>query len=306
MFSIDNTKFHYFWDDILTQLMKKRSKKHNHNKVPKSVLITGKVLSWISPKLVTKFAVSIFTTPIRHKTPKREWEMESESKKSLHLIPTLGKKVMVYEYGQESKKILLVHGWSGRGTQMASLAHELKQKGYSIVSFDAPAHGKSEGKTTLMLEFIATILHLEKTFGPFEAAVGHSLGGMSLLNAVKQGLNIQKLTTIGSADVIKDIVNDFVSKLKLKPQVSHWMENHFNKKHNQKMGDYSSYLAAQALNIPVLVIHDRDDQEVPVKCASHIHQHLKNGQLLLTNDLGHRKILGDKAVIKSVIDFITS
>jgi hypothetical protein len=35
--------------------------------------------------------------------------------KTLH-IPTINKSVVVYQYGQSDKKILLVHGWSGRGT----------------------------------------------------------------------------------------------------------------------------------------------------------------------------------------------
>jgi esterase/lipase len=59
------------------------------------------------------------------------------------------------------------------------------------------------------------------------------------------------------------------------------------------MNDYSAYKAAKEITIPILVIHDKDDLEVPVKAAQHIYDHLKNGKLLLTEGLGHRKILGD-------------
>jgi hypothetical protein len=38
------------------------------------------------------------------------------TQKTLH-IPTINKSV-VYQYGQSDKKVLLVHGWSGRGTQL--------------------------------------------------------------------------------------------------------------------------------------------------------------------------------------------
>ena len=37
--------------------------------------------------------------------------------------------------------------------------------GYSTVSFDAPAHGKSGTRTTIMLEFIASILEIEQNTG---------------------------------------------------------------------------------------------------------------------------------------------
>jgi hypothetical protein len=46
------------------------------------------------------------------------------------------------------------------------------------------------------------------------------------------------------------------------------------------------------------VIHDKDDLEVPVKTAQHILRSFKNGKLLLTEGLGHRKFLGDSEVVK--------
>ena len=72
------------------------------------------------------------------------------------------------------------------------------------------------------------------------------------------------------------------------------------------MDNYSSFHAASEISIPVLVIHDENDDEVPVSCAHHIHQHLKNGELMITKNLGHRKILGDDQVIQKTIQFTTS
>ena len=51
------------------------------------------------------------------------------------------------------------------------------------------------------------------------------------------------------------------------------------------------------------MVHDENDYEVPVKAGINIHQHVKNGDLLLTQGLGHRKILGDSNVIKKIIEF---
>lgn len=44
--------------------------------------------------------------------------------------------------------------------------------------------------------------------------------------------------------------------------------------------------------------------EVPVEVGIHIHKHLKYRTLFLTENLGHRKILGNQKVIKKVVDFI--
>ena len=273
-------------------------------KIPQFIIATAKICALISSKLVAKYAAKLFTTPIKHKIPKRELEMDSKSIQKTISVPSINKKVTVYEYGKSDKKILLVHGWSGRGTQLFKIADVLLENGYSTVSFDAPAHGKSEGKTTIMSEFIESVIEIEKQYGPFEIAIGHSLGGMSVLNAIKNGLNVKKAVIIGSGDIVQDILDDFIFKLRLKPEISIRMRDYFEKKYQVKMNDFSAYRAAEKIEIPVLVIHDNDDPEVPVKAGIHIHEQLKNGILFLTDGLGHRKILGSQNVIQKIIEFI--
>jgi pimeloyl-ACP methyl ester carboxylesterase len=285
--------------------MTKKTSNHTQSlKIPKVILITSKLISFISPKLITLFTAKLFTTPIKHKIPKRELEMDRNSTQKSIMIPAINKEVILYQYGKSEKKILLVHGWSGRGTQLFKIADELLKTGYSTISFDAPAHGKSPGKNTIMIDFIATILEIDKQFGPFEAAIGHSLGGMSVLNAIKKGLKVNHAVVIGSGDIVQDIMDDFVAKLGLKPNISTRLRLHFEKKYKEEMNSYSAYLAAQETTIPILVIHDNDDPEVPVKAGIHIHKYLKKGELLLTNGLGHRKILGNPKVIEKTVQFI--
>ncbi|MES2578093.1 MAG: alpha/beta hydrolase [Bacteroidota bacterium] len=285
--------------------MTKKTSNHTQSlKIPRIILLTSKLISFISPKLITLFAAKLFTTPIKHKIPKRELEMDRNSIQKLIPVPAINKEVVLYQYGKSEKKILLVHGWSGRGTQLFKIADELLKAGYSTISFDAPAHGKSPGKTTIMVDFIATILEIDKQFGPFEAAIGHSLGGMSVLNAIKKGLKVNHAVVIGSGDIVEDIMDDFVAKLELKPIISTLLRLHFEKKYQEKMNSYSAFLAAKEIAIPVLVIHDNNDPEVPVKAGIHIHKHLKNGELLLTDGLGHRKILGNHKVIEKTVQFI--
>ncbi|WP_394777178.1 alpha/beta hydrolase family protein [Flavobacterium sp.] len=275
-------------------------------KIPRIIILSSKILAFISTKLVTKFAAKLFTSPIKHKVPKREFEMDRKSVKNKIYIPSINKSIITYEYGKSEHKILLVHGWSGRGTQLFKIADELIQNGYSVVSFDAPAHGKSEGKTTIMSEFIASILEIEKRSGPFKMAIGHSLGGMSVLNAIKDGLKVEKAIIIGSGDIVQDILEEFISKLGLKREISDRLRDQFENKYKVKMDDFSAYKAAQKIQIPVLVIHDNDDPEVPVTAGINIHKNLQHGSLFITNGLGHRKILGNQNVIKKVIDFIKS
>ena len=281
-----------------------KTKKKKHSQVPKVILYTVKITQFFSVGLVTKLASKIFTTPIKHKTPNRELMMEQNTKQEIVFVPKINKEIVVYHYGNSPKKILLVHGWSGRGTQLVKFADELLNLGYSTISFDAPAHGKSGTKTTLMPEFIASILELEKLYGPFESAIGHSLGGMALLNSVKQGLQLKKLVVIGSGDKVEDILDDYVKKLELKPIVANKMSELFEKRFGEPMGNYAAHIAAKKVTIPTLVIHDENDYEVPIYCGKNIFKHLPNGEMYVTQRLGHRKILGDTNVINKALDFI--
>ena len=285
-------------------MAKKSEKPVQSLKIPKVIVIAARFLSLISTKWTVAFASRLFTTPMKHNLPKRELEMDAKTRQEIVAIPSIGKKIVAYHYGEGDRKILLAHGWSGRGTQLVKFADALIEAGYSTVSFDAPSHGKSSGTTTLLPEFVATILELEKQFGPFEAAIGHSLGGMSLLNAVRLGLHIDSLTIIGSGDVIKDILDDFIRQMELKPEFSDLLRIHFEKKYKVSMDSFSSWHSAKAIDIPVLVIHDENDEKVPVKCAVHIKENLRNGKLVITQNLGHRKILGDRKVVEKTINFI--
>jgi pimeloyl-ACP methyl ester carboxylesterase len=279
-------------------------KKPNIQKIPLFIVVLVKFFALISPKLTTWFAAKLFTTPIKHNIPKREHIMEQKSIQKTILIPDIKKEIVVYEYGKSSKKILLVHGWSGRGTQLVKIADELLKLGYMTISFDAPAHGKSKGKSSIMIEFIASILEINKQYGSFEFAIGHSLGGMSVLNAIKQNFQVRKAIIIGSGDIIQDIINDFIAKLKLNPEYGIRLRNYFEEKFGGKMNDYSAYIAAREIEFPVLIIHDNDDEDVSVKAAYHIQKNLKFSEIMITDGLGHRKILGEEKVINRIKEFI--
>ncbi|WP_224482695.1 alpha/beta fold hydrolase [Robertkochia aurantiaca] len=278
---------------------------HQQNiEIPVYISFTAKVLKFISPVLASRFAARLFGTPFKHKMPKRERKMDQESHQYRMKLRSADKEFVVYEYGSSEDRILLVHGWSGRGTQLSKIAERLIEKGYSTVSFDAPAHGKAPGSQTQMLEFIETVILLNEKYGGFKAGIGHSLGGMTLLNAYNQGLRVDKLVTIGSGDKVWDIVLDFNLKIGLNHDIAELMVDRFNEISGVNIHELSASIAARTVDIPVLVIHDEDDRDVPLSAGLNIAKHLPQAELMTTSELGHRKILGDSRVIDKIIDFL--
>ena len=230
--------------------------------------------------------------------------MDERSEQEQLVVPSIDREIVVYHYGNSPEKILLVHGWSGRGTQLSVLAKELINNGYGVISFDAPGHGKAPGKKSMMPFFSEAIHFLQDKYGPFHAAVAHSLGGMASLKAAKDGLNINKLVIIGTANSITHVTKEFAQNMKLNEEVAEKMKSYLDNKFGEDMDNYSGAVSAEEVKIPTLVIHDKDDVDVGVKESREIHEKLENGELYLTEDLGHRRILGNPEVIEEIIRFL--
>lgn len=273
--------------------------------VPTYILYTSKILTRISPFLASRFAAKLFLTPFRYKLPQREKEMDENSNQTQLTVPSIDREIVVYEYGDSPKKILLSHGWSGRGTQLSVMAKELLKEGYSLVSFDAPAHGKAPGKMSMMPFFYETLHYLEKKYGPFEAVIGHSLGGMAALKAIKDGLQTEKLVIIGTANSVTHITREFAQNMKMNDNVAKKMKSYLDHKYGVDMDTLSGAVSAEGVKIPTLVVHDEDDVDVHVSSAYEIHEKLGSSELFITQKLGHRRILGNPEVIHKIIKFLS-
>lgn len=274
--------------------------------VPRYIKNTSKVLQTLNKNIAAAFALKLFETPIKYKMPKREQKMYEVSHKSKLILPESGKEIVVYENKFGPKKVLLVHGWNGRGTQLVSIAKAFKELNYTIISFDAPGHGKSAKTTANMKHFIEAVFELDKKYSGFDVMIGHSLGGMSVINSLGRGLITDKAIIIGSGNTTKAITEDFLGTIGMKQKLTPTLINLFERKYNDKMTNYDVAYQALKVNVPVLIIHDKNDKDVPFTAAEAISKNLQNNELLITTGLGHRKILGDENVIEKIVQFVTS
>lgn len=272
--------------------------------IPKPVIYFSKALEFISPYLAVRFASVLFTTPIRFKTPQREQFMLKSAQRHQLYMKSIDKKIEVLSYGFSNKKVLLIHGWSGRSTQLYAFADKLLEKGFMVISFDGPAHGKSTGKKTMMPKFLETIKELLKEYGPFESVIGHSFSAHAALNSASDFLKLKSIVSIGSGDKVSEIIKRFANNLNLKQKTGYKLINHLERKWKLNVDDFASNIVAQKINIPVLVIHDTNDGDVPVSSAYHIRQNLKYGDLLITNGFGHTKILRNLTIVNKAVNFI--
>ena len=274
-------------------------------KLPFAVRIFFKTLSYINPSLAARVAEPLFFRPVKFPIPEREREFRSTSESGKGEL--LSGRIHWFKKGSSGPKILFMHGWSGRGSQFTKMMDAFVEAGFEVYTFDAPGHGDEWLPRIDMLSFIGGIHWMENKFGPFDGAIGHSIGGMALWNAIREGAAIKRLVEIGSPSSLSGVLKDFAAVLNARPAVAEIL-----------MGKLSAdYQVAEDLFDPVriaglypdidgLLIHDAQDDEVPLAHALEMERAWKNGQLVTTEGLGHRKLLRDPGVIQLCLDFFAN
>jgi len=265
---------------------------------------TFAVFEFLSPYLTARLASVLFFTPIRFKAPKRELEFSRNAKTKT--IKFKNNKVQVYEWGKAKKAILLVHGWAGRATQVAHLATPLMESGYKVYSFDAPAHGNSNGRHTHVMEFSDLIFRIKELHPEIESIIGHSMGGAACVYAITKGFVTEKCVIIGAPSSTKWILKAFCETMNVSSKVGDLIKDRLEAKFQKQFDDLSISNMVKSIDTDGLIIHCEDDVDAPVESAHQIHENWKNSKLVLTNKLGHRRILKNKDVSQTIIDFLKS
>ena len=273
-------------------------------RAPKWLRTSFAVLEKISPFITSRLATFMFFTPIRFKAPLQELGYLNTA--ITKTISYKNNKVKVYEWGESTKAVLLVHGWAGRATQVAHLVEPLIAAGYKVYSFDAPGHGNSNGRHTHFLEFSEIIIELNKQFSDIEAIIGHSMGGSACIHAITQGFIPKKCITIGSPSNIDWVLKSYCEQINVSDKIVKLIKDHLERKFVQQFEDLSLSTMVKNINTPGLILHCEDDVDAPVKSAYEIHKNWKNSTLVLCQNLGHRRILKNKDVAQTIIDFLKS
>jgi pimeloyl-ACP methyl ester carboxylesterase len=213
--------------------------------------------------------------------------------------------IAIYKWG-EGPVVLFVHGWSGRGSQVAAFIEPLNRAGYQVIAVDAPGHGGSPGDRTNILECAVVLQAVNKTCGPLYAAVTHSFGGMVLAYAMKQGMQVERAVCISAPANVEFLIDVFAKTLAMHKSVVAVMWRRLGQRFGGNFTEQVSTVNnVKELNVPALVIHDEDDVGVPWQQGKMIADAWPDAQFLKTKGLGHGRILRDAPTIQAAVDFIS-
>lgn len=275
------------------------------------VPIALRVVRWWFPKLekyapplALRLFVQLFFTPLHYGFPPKEIKWIKKSKRTN--LSVNNKKVEVYSWGDDNKPyVLFIHGWAGRATQFFHFFPAFLEAGFRVVAFDGPAHGKSEGKRTNLLEFEAVLKKLIEQLGKPQGAIAHSFGGVAMLMTIANGLTFDKLVNIGTPSIGDKIIQTFLKAVNGNGTTAEAFKKYMVKKYNRSFDEFSGqYFITNVKDLDLLLIHDENDKDVPIEHAERILELYPKARLIRTQGLGHTRILKDETVIQETIDFL--
>lgn len=258
-------------------------------------------LSAISPRIAAHIAERRFLTPPRYSQPPHERDALARGTPTT-VRDVAGHRVRAWRFG-DGPAVLLVHGWGGRGGQMAAWLEPIEDAGFSAITFDAPAHGASSGRLASVPLFSRVIADLARHFGA-RAIVAHSMGAAALALAIGSGLEIDAAVLIAPPRSPTAFLERFETALGLSPAVVGAVRCRLERRYGVPLEQLHVPPRVAHVTSPMLVVHDADDREVPWSDGAAIAQACPGARLFTTNGLGHRRILRDPGVVRRGVEFV--
>ena len=202
--------------------------------------------------------------------------------------------------------ILFVHGWNGRGVHFRYFFEEFRNTGYTVIAYDAPAHGESDGQDTSYFEltdvarsFLNPSLNLD-----IQGIIAHSLGASAVVNCISKEKPSINAVLIAPALKLRELLYNTFGKQGLPEIVYQTIIAELEAYYGYNLYEDNPYTLLKKISSKILIVHDKDDLTTPYMDSKVIAEKLNHVYLLTTEGLGHKNILKDKTVISTIQKFI--
>lgn len=252
----------------------------------------------------------LFATPIRGYYPVPDSDrvvLDQAQSIRLHtFIDGQRCRLQTYVWGDRTRPaVLLLHGWMSSAAQMTNFVTPLLEAGFQVIALDGPAHGGSSRMQTDSRHFGQAIKAVIRQLGPLHSFIGHSFGAAAslLLLFEDKSVSLPRLTLIASPAETQFMMHVIARAIGANEMIEMNMQQRFLQRYGLPIDFFSMPKMASTLDIPGLVVHDRDDRLIPFEQGEAIAQAWPGAEFLGTEALGHGNILRDAGVIKRVVQF---
>jgi pimeloyl-ACP methyl ester carboxylesterase len=261
--------------------------------------VTGR----LAPGIAARLAAELLTRPRGH-NPAQPWEHDPALPVARHL--ELSRGLHALAWGGSGPVVLAQHGWRGRPTQFGPLAAVLLPRGIRLVALDAPGHGRSAGARATPRRMADALLEAAAALGGIEALVGHSLGGSAAAIAVEVGLRVRRLALLATPTRPSVMISNFADQVGLPPRARRLLDAWFDRHAGRPVAQLDPVEIDLPPDVEALVVHDTDDDVIPVEEARRLQVAWPAARFLYTTGLGHRELLADAGVLAALADFLVT
>lgn len=263
--------------------------------------VVYRVLWHASPRHAVDRAIRMSLTPPRQAFSDAEFALlEQASPLAVH---SASGRLQAWRWGRVADPaVVLVHGWGGRGTQLGAFVAPLLARGFSVVAYDAPGHGMSGRGESSLPQFLQALDAMLDHLGPVHAMVGHSVGGAVTAMALARRAAAERAVLIAPPASLSDSMHRIAKALAWPEELHARMRRRIEQRFGMNWDEFEAENSRGAQ--PLLVIHDSQDRDVPLREGRRHERNWPRGRLLETRGLGHRRILAAPLVIQAVADFI--
>jgi pimeloyl-ACP methyl ester carboxylesterase len=285
---------------ILTMLERLK----NYLKTPKGFGQFIHLLSVISPAKAAEIAFRVFCTPRKGRTfnkgQSKIIEKAAQERLPLHDFEL---QTYVWDSGAEAEKVLLVHGWDSNATRWRPVISMLLAEKYTVISFDAPAHGRSGSETINGVLYAQALEQVAQRFQP-DYVVGHSFGGFAAGHyfANFDAVPIKRLILMATPSKLSRILQDYYTLINFKKRGQKAVDKYFRQAFGKDISYFSIEDFMKKVKIPGLVIHDREDETTPFQEGKAIHDNWQGSELFVAEGAGHS--LQIREVYKQILEEI--
>lgn len=264
-----------------------------------------KLLSSVSKRRAAEKAFELFCTP--QLRTKKDLPPVFEKSEKLEFV-FHNNIIRGYRWNHPAeKKVLILHGFESSVTNFEKYVEPLIKKGYEVLAFDAPAHGRSTGKTINAVAYKEFVQYLWNNYGPIDSFITHSFGGLALCLALEEIPHSAstKIVLVAPAAETKTAIDNFFKLLKLDNGVREEFDNLITEIGGRPPEWYSVSRMAPKIKGQVLFLQDKDDHMTPLSDVKPImDKNYPNFRFIISEGLGHRRIYRDEQSLKEIIGFL--